>query len=257
MSKQRQKQDPRRFLGTYTLANGELAVGELRLEGQGTLLKMHSDHALEAVTQSTSIEGAAYSGEFLTLIECISPGPSVHSRDGSTRYSADVFPHYVAVGRCHLKPSQPCVGAIHFTTTDLKTLFYDFDAFSCVIESKPIIDVVLQERRQMRSVESLGERPIVAYFTGKSCIIEVSTAIGNVSVHHCPRYNTGGPSGVSIKNRIVVSIEPEHPVVFSDAIDKMWEVSIGFLVDGSRTNAKYKARPNGHNRITRWYTTIA
>jgi hypothetical protein len=204
------KMQPARFLGTYTLPSGNSVIGDLRLKGSSTLLKLHSDEFLAGVETASCVKGTAYSGEHLTLIDCHSPGTGhTSSKDAPTRYHADVFPHYVAFGRRHLEPGEACISAIHFTTTDLTTLFYDFDAFSHVIDAKPIIDVVLQERRQVRPVEA-GELPQVFYFTGKDCIAEVPTAIGKVSVHHRPRYSMGGPTGVFIKNRIVVSIEPEQ-----------------------------------------------
>jgi len=226
MGKQRDKKKQRtQFLGTYTLPEGESVIGELRLKGSATSLKLHSNEFLTRVEEGSNVKGIAYTGEHLTLVDCGSPGTGQTSfNDAPTRYHADVFPHYVAVGRCHLEPTQRCVTAIHFTTTDLTTLFYDFDAFSHVIDAKPIIDVVLQERREMRPVET-GEWPQVFYFTGKECIAEVRTAIGKVSVHHRPRYSTGGPTGVFIKNRIVVSVEPEQPATFHDSLDWMYEVA--------------------------------
>ena len=235
MGKQRSKktQSPR-FLGTYTLPGGKSVVGELRLQGSRTLLKLHSDEFLVGVETDACVTGAAYTGEYLTLIECYSPGTG-HTgfKDKPTRYHAEVFPHYVAIGRCHLKPGEPCVKAIHFTTTDLTTLFYDFDAFSLLIDARPIIDVVLQERRKLRPVEA-GERPLVSYFTGKDCIAEVPTAIGKVSVHHRPSFGLGGPSGVSMKNRIVVSIEPDQPVTLRDAVQRMYDIACFLSMAGGR-----------------------
>lgn len=226
MSNRRGKKiQPTRFLGTYTLPSGNSVIGDLRLKGSSTLLRLHSDEFLAPVETACWVKGTAYSGERLTLIDCLSSRMGhTTSKDAPNRYHADVFPHYVAVGKCHLEPGQSCISAIHFTTTDLTTLFYDFDAFGHVTDAKPIIDVVLQERRQMRPVEA-GEWPHVFYFTGKDCIAEVPTAIGKVSVRHQPRYSMGGPTGVFIKNRIVVSIEPEQPVTFHDSIDRMYQVA--------------------------------
>ncbi len=236
MGKQRgKKNQPNRFLGTYTLPGGQSVVGELRLKGSSTLLKLHSDEFLARVEAAACVKGIAYTGECLTLIDCHSPGMGQTSFKGApTRYHADVFPHYVAIGRCHLNPDQPHVSAIHFTTNDLTTLFYDFDAFSHVIDAKPIIDLVLQERRQIRPVEA-GEWPQVLYFTGKDCIAEVHTAIGKVSVHHRPRYSMGGPTGVFMKNRIVVSIEPDHPVAFRGALGRMYDVACFLSMAAGRT----------------------
>lgn len=228
------KKQPNHYLGTYTLPDGQSVVGELRLKGSSTLLKLHSDEFLGNLEAAACVEGTAYTGERLTLINCFSPGIGQTSfKDDPTRFHADVFPHYVAIGQSHLKPGQPHINAIHFTTTDLTTIFYDFDAFSHVIDAKPIIDVVLQERRQMRSIEA-GEWPHVLYFTGKECIAEVSTAIGKVSVHHRPRCSMGGPSGVFLKNRIVVSIEFEEPVVFREAVIRMHDVACFLSVAAGR-----------------------
>jgi hypothetical protein len=226
MSKRRDgKEQPNRFLGTYNLADGRSVVGELRLKGANTLLKLHSDQDFVPILPGANIEGVAYTGERLTLIDCHSPGSGhTYFKGQPLVYHTDVFPHYVAVGRRHLKPDEPVVRAIHFTTTDLATLFYDFDAFGHVIDPKPVIDLVLEETRRTRPVQS-GNRPQVMYFSGKDCIAKVSTDIGEVSVHHRPSSNMGGPSGVFIKNRIVVSINPEQAITFDDAINRMHELA--------------------------------
>lgn len=234
-TKRSKKKQLNRFLGLFTLADGQSAIGELRLKGANTLLKVHSDQVLASATSTTSVEGTAYTGERLTLIDCHSPGSgNTGFKDDPRKYYADIFPHYVSVGRSHLNPNQPYINAIHFATTDLMTLFYDFDAFSHVIDAKPIIDLVLQERRKTRPVES-GEQPLIAYFTGKDCIIEVLTTIGKVSAHHRPSYSLGGPTGVFVKNHIVVSVEPVRPVTFSVAIDNMHEVVDFLSVAAGRT----------------------
>lgn len=222
---QKKRKIATRFLGTFELRSGESIVGELRLKGSRTLLKLHSDEALDEAREIDCVKGVAYTGEYLTLIDCNSPGTGhTSSKDAPTRYHADVFPHYVAVGRRHLQPAQPCISAIQFTTTDLTTVFYDFDAFGSVFDAKPIIDTVLQKRREIRPVEA-GDWPHVLYFTGKDRIAEVATSIGKVKISHQPRGSAGGPRGVSIKNRIVVSIEPSQPATFQDSVGWMYEIA--------------------------------
>ncbi len=223
--KHRSNQQPARFLGTYTLPDGHSAVGELKLKGSSTLLKVHSSEFIAGVEAASCVKGTAYTGERLTLIDCHSPGSGrTNFRDRPTRFHADIFPHYVTVGQRHVEPADPCVSGVHFTTTDLATLFYDFDAFGAVIDAKPIIDVVLRERRQLRPVE-VGERPQILYFTGRDCIVDVRTAMGRVSVHHRPRQSFGGPTGVYIENRIIVSIEPHELVTINDAAGRMYDVA--------------------------------
>jgi hypothetical protein len=225
VSKRGKRVRPTRFLGAYGLPSGESAFGELKLQGPASSLTLYSDHDLVGIEAVSCIKGTAYTGESLTLIDCVSPGAAVTvSRDARHRYRADVFPHYVAIGGPHVEPERTSIKAIEFTTSDLARIFYDFDAFSGVIDAKPIIDIVLQERRKTRAVEA-GGWPLVQYFTGRDCVVRVPTAIGATSVHHRPRHNMGGPTGVFIKNRIIVRIEPERPVTFMDAVERMYAVA--------------------------------
>ena len=218
------KRNPKRLLGGFSLASRQTAVGELELAGTKTNLRLHSDDFLPRVEDGSCLTGTTYDGDYVTLIDCRSPGSGHSSRsNGSIRYHADIFPHYVVVGDSHLNSTENCITGIHFTTTDLKSLFYDFDAFSLVVDSRPIIDVVLEERRRSRPVEA-GEWPHVYYFTGKHRIAEVSTVVGKVSVNHRPRANMGGPSGFYMKNQIAVSIEPDSPIAFETAVEHMYEV---------------------------------
>ncbi|WP_425492865.1 hypothetical protein [Luteibacter aegosomatissinici] len=49
--------------------------------------------------------------------------------------------------------------------------------------------------------------------------------MGEVSVSHQPSYNIGGPEGVFIKSRILISIDLGTPASFQDALDGMHVVA--------------------------------
>lgn len=234
-NKGKRKNQPTRFLGVFTLPEGQTAIGELILDGSKTILKLHSSESLGQPESSVCVTGAAYSGESITLLDSINHGSGVTWSEGSpTRYDTEIFPHYAAIGRHHIDPTEKCITSVNFTTNDLATLFYDFDAFGHMIDAKPIIDEVLREHRVMRPVET-GERPLVAYFTGKFCIAEVNTRIGKISAHHRPNHNMGGPGGVYIENQIVVSIEPESPIDFKTAIESVFQVTCFLGMAAGRT----------------------
>lgn len=223
----------KRHLGTFQISSYQNLVGELKLDGEGTELKVHADQPLQ-VENVTHVKGIAYTGDYITLIDCLSTGHEArYSKDGLHRYQAGIFPHYVAIGSFHLDPEAPYIKAIHFTSTDLQALFYDFDAFSQVTDARPIIDSVLAERRKTRPIE-VGEHPRVFYYTGKDCVIEAPSPIGKISVHHRPSYNAGGPAGVFIKNRMVVSIEPSEPAKFSETLQGMYDIGCFLSVAAGR-----------------------
>lgn len=222
-----------RHLGTYQISSDQNLVGELVLNGEDTILKAHANEPIN-VGSVEHVKGISYTGDYITLIDCLSSGHgSRYSKDGSCRYHAEILPHYVSIGSSHLDPESSSIKAIYFTATDLMDLFYDFDAFSTVINARQIIDSVLEERRKMRAVTA-GEHPIVAYYTGKGCVIEASTSIGKISVNHRPGYSMGGPAGVYIKNRMVVSIEPSEPVTFSESLQRMYDIGCFLSVVAGR-----------------------
>lgn len=233
--KSRNSQSAPRYLGSWTLPGDRVVVGDLQLRGASTLLKLHSAEPLPHFQLLSALSGTAFTGERVTLIDCQSPGmASTTFHDAPSRYHADVFPHYVLIGRRHLDPTTREVTGIRFSTTDLSTVFYDFDAFSSMIDAKPVIEDILRERRKMRPIE-VGKYPLVQYFTGKDCISDVSTDRGRVSVHHCPQYSLGGPRGVYMRNRIVVSLEPAEPVLFDHAIEGMYDLICFLSMAAGRT----------------------
>ncbi|MBS7808123.1 hypothetical protein KIH26_10960 [Variovorax sp. PCZ-1] len=207
------------------MADDHQVVGELKLDGTQTSLDLNSDKWLPHIDQGSVVRGRAFSGEHLTLLNCLSAGNGTISfSDTDRRYRTSVFPHFTAIGRCHIEPIGNSVKAIHFSTTDLHTLFYDFDAFGTLIDAEPVIDTILQERRKLRPVSS-GDWPIIGYFTGKNLIASADTEVGRILVKHYPQYSSGGTSGVHIQNQIRVSIEPKVSTTIDAAIDSVYVVA--------------------------------
>lgn len=223
-----------RVLGDYFLDSSEVAFGELNLKGVNTLLTLHSKNNLERFLNHQNINGRLYSGKCITLIDCINSGynQGFHS-DGNTQYQHKVFPHYVAIGNCHLDPKEDCISSLEFTTSDLGVLFYDYDAFGSVINSSEVIDYVLKNSRKSRAVD-FGEHPIINYFNGKTCVFESSVDSGVVSVEHRPTTSSGSPSGIYIKNNLIARFKPASKLNFIDAIDEIYKMSSFFSVLAGR-----------------------
>jgi hypothetical protein len=141
-----------------------------------------------------------------------------------TRHYAHVFPHYVVIGDEHVDAKSACIQRISFTVDDISSLFYDFDAFGFVIDASKVIDSVLEQQSKIRQIKA-GEWPEVAYFTGRFTVAELDSAIGKIAVRHRPTSNMGGPDGFYMKNTMYVSIEPDSPVSFESAMDRVTCVS--------------------------------
>ncbi len=214
-----------RLQGIFQLPQNIEAHGELLLKGRNSLLSLTSRSELPPLREVPHLLGTTIDLQKVTCIDCVgSSQGSARKEKKVTHHYAHVFPHFVTIGDEHVDPASPAVRSIHFAVDDLLSLFYDFDAFGHVVDARPIIDTVLAERRRLRPVET-GEWPHVAYFTGRSTVIEVDTDICKLGASHRPSFNMGGPDGIFIKNRMVVSLEPDSPVTFVEAIDRMMVVA--------------------------------
>lgn len=231
-----------RLQGNFQLpGNGEV-FGELLLRGPNTLLTMTSKSELPPLKEASHLFGATLDGKKVTCIDClISTKSSQWMENQLTHQSAKIFPHYVIVGVEHVDPTLHVVQGIDFRVDDLMAMFYDFDAFGYVTNAKSVIDTVLAERRRIRPVEA-GENPIVAYYSGKMVIFEVDTDIGILQVNHRPSFDMGGPHGILMKNRIVVSIEPHSPVTFAEAIDRVMIVTNFLSLVAGRKQGVYDTK---------------
>lgn len=217
MSK-KNKSSPTRHLGTFQVFDNHNVVGELKLDGKKTNLKIHLDSPVESQNIVTAT-GVSYSGQHITLIDCISQPPSyVQTREDEFRYHASIFPHYVAIGSHHFDPDENCIKRINFKPKDIHTLFYDHDVFGHLFAKKSDIDPLLKDR--IRPIP-IGEHPHLIYFTGKFCAIEAVTSIGKISVHHRPAFNTRPPASAHIDNRMLVSLEFHSPLTFKGAMDNL------------------------------------
>ncbi|MBT8420678.1 MAG: hypothetical protein KJO08_07440 [Gammaproteobacteria bacterium] len=216
----------KRLRGIFQLPQNREAFGEIRFKGPNSLLNLSSHSEPIFLHETPHLHGTTFDHKKVTCIDCVafSPGRNYvrQGEDWTRSYFGHCFPHFVTVGDEHVDPGAATVRGIHFTTNDLPSLFYDFDAFGHVRDAESIIDTVLATRklRGLRPVEA-GEWPHVAYFTGKLTVIEVDTDIGKLAVRHQPSHKMGGPNGVFIKNRMVVSLEPNSPVTFHEAFDRM------------------------------------
>ena len=121
---------------------------------------------------------------------------------------------------------------------DFASIYYDFDAFGVELASAEHISEILERlhARIGRRVEP-GDRPIIAYFAGRSLLFSAGAPFGRVSARHQPSFVIGGPKGVSINNVVLTDLNFDPPVIFDQAIDNLQSV-LRFLelIAGRRRN---------------------
>jgi len=215
------KSEDRRLQGTFQFSPENSCFGELILKRGRTNLGLSSKSEFHRHESLDYIRGQTLDGRCITCIDCAWSSRGTNMKDGAEAYHyAHIFPHYVTVGDEHLDPLALVIEQISFTTDDLPELFYDFGSFGTISGPDSVIDTVLAKRELARSTE-IGAWPQVAYYTGKVVISEVSTGLGKVAVCHRPAFKSGSPTGVSLKSTIYVSIEPDEPIAFEGAMDRI------------------------------------
>jgi hypothetical protein len=209
--------------GTFIIAPDRNVYGELRLAGPDSSLTMRDKDFINGTALSgTSIIGVLHDLSRVTLVDCVTTEESTTGgvRGSEGYHSARVFPHFVLQGTRHLNPWERNVSAIHFLMRDASSLFYDFDAFGRVIHAQSLIEQIVKANDLPRQIP-VGPDPQILYFTGRTEIFSVETSLGVVSANHWPTYPLGGPDGISLKNKIKVTITFNEPVAFRDAIARL------------------------------------
>ncbi|WP_337460101.1 HEPN domain-containing protein [Pseudomonas putida] len=209
---------PNRHLGTFQVLDNHYVVGELKLDGKKTTVRIHLDSPIESqnIVKGT---GVSYAGQQITLINCISEPPSfIQIKDDEFRYYANIFPHYVALGSHHFDPDENCIKRISFKPKDINTIFHDHELFGHRFSKREDLEPLLKDGN--RSI-TIDESPHFIYFSGKYCAIEVNTSIGKISVHHRPAFDTHPPARAHIDNRMLISLEFHSHLTFKEAMENL------------------------------------
>jgi ApeA N-terminal domain 1 len=167
------------------------------------------------------IVGELYDGRLVTLLQCNLLKTEITGVNSERRkHCAQLFPHYVAFGPAHIPNSLACISQISFAMKDASALFYDFDAFSTVLDPKPFGPLLQNDKAQIRHID-IGEHPIIGYFTGKFDIAIADTVLGRVCAHHSPKWTSGGPQGLRIDNEVMVTMTPTESLTFKEGLNQL------------------------------------
>jgi hypothetical protein len=206
--------------GTFSVSSGQAIYGELTLAGGNTSLYLRDNEPFNIYTiPDQCILGTLYDLKKVSLIDCHSAGPGTAGIGDEYYHFVNVFPHYVLTGRRHIKPTEKIITTIGFVIDDANILFNDFDSFGFVTDAPRFIEnLVRKNSRAIGREIPTGPNPVILYFTGKNEIFTAETNVGRISATHGPSFNTGGPSGVRLDNKIFVSIHFKEPLTFGDAM---------------------------------------
>ena len=209
--------------GTFTIGKGRSVLGEPTVGGADTALYLHDDEFFDLADDAADcLHGVLHDRTMVTVL-----GSSVRSELGSaSRYDqrfhfAELSPAYVVTGSRHLSATVPEVAKVIFHIGDAEDLFYDFDAMGHVIDPRPLIKAVVaaNESRIGRTIPT-GPAADIAYFAGRTELVDVATAVGRVRIHNQPiPSHPLATREVGMRNRTLVELSFDKPRLLEDALD--------------------------------------
>lgn len=203
--------------GWAHLASGETANAEFVLSGRETQLNLADSTNGIGEPSIPQIDVSLMDGRKLSFVQNIrTEAVRYHGGAGSL---VTYMPHFVAIGTSHLASEQK-IASIAFHVHDANAVLDDFDAFSIDIAAdRDRISEIVQDRfERIGRTTEVGDRPIIAYFTGKFEIFSACAKGLRFSARHQPSHGMGGPDGISIQNKILFSIDFDPPASLDDAI---------------------------------------
>ena len=209
--------------GTFAIGDGRSVLGELTVGGTNTALYLHDDEFFHIADNTVDcLHGVLHDRKMVTVL-----GSSVCSELGSaSRYDrhfhfAELSPAYVVTGSRHLSATVPEVVKVTFHIGDAEDVFYDFDAMGHVIDPRPLIKAVVaaNESRIGRTIPT-GPAADIAYFAGRTELVDVATAVGRVRIYHQPiPSHPLATREVGMRNRTLVELSFDEPRLLENALD--------------------------------------
>ncbi|KQY95139.1 hypothetical protein ASD21_07170 [Caulobacter sp. Root1455] len=234
-------EDGSKYSGKFAVGD-DVLDGELTFSGRDTSLYLHSPEFFRPdANADRCIQGTLHDLTKVSLLECVAypiPG-TANSQTGSYNFT-EVKPHFVLHGRELISPASNLIDAVRFIASDALSIFHDHDAFAHAIAPTPaqIRSLVTAYEKVAQRKVKIGDRPEIAFFTGKREIFEAQTAFGTISATNNPRSNIfSGASGVFIRNFVTTDVRFDEPVTFQTALEAAM-VILQFLelIAGRRQN---------------------
>lgn len=207
--------------GVFNLVDDRRVFGCLTIAGEDSEVTLFADQQFPPVPEGYRyLTGDLHNGECVTLINCVLEKITYKSiSKNEFKCSASVFPNTIATGPRHVPIEVKCVNEITVALKDAHSVFYDFDAFSTIIDPKPFSDLIKQDKERIRPIE-VGEHPIIGYFSGRFEIASVHCALGEINARHRVSEKMGGPRGWGLNSQIVVSLRFHECLTFKDAMQR-------------------------------------
>lgn len=221
--------------GSFELVDGRKVFGVLEVDGRFSTLSLYADEEFPPVPGGyRSLHGQLHDGTHVHMVDGVLLSTKSFPNDKGRKFSATIFPNTSIFGPEAIAGREDEVISCSFSLSETSSVFYAFDTFSRVLDSRPLIPYLAADKARMREVE-FGENPIVGYFSGVFDIAKSETCLGVIETRYRVNESMGGPLGWGVGGQIWVSINFGSSVSMREALSRAHSLIRFFdLVTGRR-----------------------
>ncbi|AXT40360.1 hypothetical protein D1814_17570 [Alteromonas sp. BL110] len=210
--------------GSFQVGSNDNVSGILNTEDGSKEFNCWSSEFFNVESHS-DIYGKTSEGKYISLINCLG-NTGRHIFDKKTSFNAKIYSHLMIIGTSKILPSEDLFKSISLTIDNPERMIPRLSGFDYINFPNDELLSALKRQEYHEELEP-NEGAVIAYFDGNFEIFNQETKIGRVSASNC--VSTGGGysiNGVSIKNKVVVNINFEEPLLLEEAFERAYKLSL-------------------------------
>lgn len=210
--------------GSFQIGSNDNVSGILNKEDVSQEFNCWSPEFFNVESHS-DIYGKTSEGKYISLINCLgNTGQRMYGQKAS--FNAKIYSHLMIVGTSEILPYGDLFKSISLTIDNPERMIPMHSGFDYINFPNDELLSALKRQEYHGKLEP-NKSAIIAYFDGNFEIFNQDTKVGRVSASNC--LSTGGgysTNGVSIKNKIVVNINFEEPLLLEEAFERAYQLSL-------------------------------
>ena len=233
--------------GSFDL-HGLRVFGELRLSAAQSRLRLRIEDKPARLDAPSVVYGQLHDFSFVSCIDCVGGStPDTRSdSQGHHSYSWDLFPHFALIGDRHFNPAIDKIIGVWFSVSDASLIFDDFDSYGVLYESPMSISELIPKSVGDRQVPH-GPAPKLAYFAGRSNVLDVAVSEGRIEVRHWPIYEMSSSEGIRLGSNLKLGIRFSTPKDISSCLSAVSKLTqfLSLVAGRSQGVSNVQVQTNG------------
>lgn len=200
-------------------------LGELVLNGESSLLQLHSRHHIPYTPEPQSLYGETLDYQKISLFDCVGESPSAEGTYPNFAFQRATFPHYAAIGARHIGENEALFRSVSFRTDDLGLIFAARGTFGSAHPDKDDLQCLLDKSFQPAWVE-VANNPLIFYFTGTKDAIDTDISSGLFSAALEFEAKTSDHTGIQCNSDTKATLKFSQSKTLLEVVEEVFALSL-------------------------------